>query len=200
MAVSTKRRNVSKSKSNSLSKSNKGSSSRKHLNKSRKSGSKTRKMRGGHPTTKHTKSKVQKLTNYVKKKLTIEPGSRANQMLPFKGYRQRRREQATVLPPHSPSQQVPLQVPSGTSSAASTITKLPSKLPSNFLSARRGISGISGEKPGMYLPPVTQVIPEPPVAEPKQNPIHYIGEKIPNEVKEDPSSRMFFGFGRGGDE
>ena len=47
MAVSTKRKNVSKSKSKTLSKSNKGSSSKKSLIKSRKSGNKTRKMRGG---------------------------------------------------------------------------------------------------------------------------------------------------------
>ena len=45
--MATKRRNVSKSKSKTLSKSNKSSSSRKHLIKSRKSGTKTRKMRGG---------------------------------------------------------------------------------------------------------------------------------------------------------
>ena len=45
--MATKRRNFSRSKSNTLSKSNKGSSSRKHLIKSRKSGTKTRKMRGG---------------------------------------------------------------------------------------------------------------------------------------------------------
>ena len=45
--MATKRRNVSKSKTKSSSKSNKVSSSRKHLIKSRKSGSKTRKMRGG---------------------------------------------------------------------------------------------------------------------------------------------------------
>lgn len=44
MAVSTKRRNVSNSRSKSLSKSNKDSCSRKHLIKSRKSGTKTRKM------------------------------------------------------------------------------------------------------------------------------------------------------------
>jgi hypothetical protein len=55
MTVSTKRKNISKSKSKTSSKSksktssksNKGSSSRKHLIKSRKSGIKTRKMRGG---------------------------------------------------------------------------------------------------------------------------------------------------------
>jgi len=47
MTVSTKRKNVSKSKSKTSSKSNKGSRSRKHLIKSRKSGMKTRKMRGG---------------------------------------------------------------------------------------------------------------------------------------------------------
>jgi hypothetical protein len=47
MTVSTKRKNVSKSKSKTSSKSNKGSSSRKNLIKSRKSGMKTRKMRGG---------------------------------------------------------------------------------------------------------------------------------------------------------
>jgi len=49
MAVSTKRKNVSKSKSKTSSKSNKRYSSRKHLIKSRKSGTKTRKMRGGTP-------------------------------------------------------------------------------------------------------------------------------------------------------
>ena len=43
----TQRRNVSRSKSKSSSNSNKGSNSRKHLIKSRKSGTKTRKMRGG---------------------------------------------------------------------------------------------------------------------------------------------------------
>ena len=47
MAVSTKRKNVSKSKSKTSSKSNKVSRSRKHLIKSRKSVTKTRKMRGG---------------------------------------------------------------------------------------------------------------------------------------------------------
>ena len=45
MSVSIKRRNTSKSKT--LYKSKSKSSSRKHLNKSRKCGSKTRKLRGG---------------------------------------------------------------------------------------------------------------------------------------------------------
>jgi len=49
MAVLTKRKNVSKSKSKTSSKFNKRSSSRKQLIKSRKSGTKTRKMRGGAP-------------------------------------------------------------------------------------------------------------------------------------------------------
>ena len=47
MGVSTKRKNSVKSKAKTLSKSKKVSSSRKHLIKSRKSGMKTRKMRGG---------------------------------------------------------------------------------------------------------------------------------------------------------
>jgi len=47
MTVLTKRKNSLKSKSKTLSKSNKGSSSRKHLIKTRKNGTKTRKMRGG---------------------------------------------------------------------------------------------------------------------------------------------------------
>jgi len=47
MVVSTKNRNVSRSKSNTFSKSNKVSRSRKQLIKYRKSGMKTRKMRGG---------------------------------------------------------------------------------------------------------------------------------------------------------
>jgi hypothetical protein len=47
MTVLTKRKNNLKSKSKTLSKSNKGSSSRKHLIKTRKNGTKTRKMRGG---------------------------------------------------------------------------------------------------------------------------------------------------------
>ena len=47
MTVLTKRKNNLKSKSKTLSKSNKVSRSRKHLIKSRKSGTKTRKMRGG---------------------------------------------------------------------------------------------------------------------------------------------------------
>jgi len=47
MTVSIKRKNSYKSKSKILSKSKSSSNSRKHVNKSRKSGSKTRKMRGG---------------------------------------------------------------------------------------------------------------------------------------------------------
>ncbi len=45
--MATQKRNISSSKSKSLSKTNKVSSSRKHLIKSRKSGTQTRKMRGG---------------------------------------------------------------------------------------------------------------------------------------------------------
>jgi hypothetical protein len=47
MAISTKRKNSSKSKSKMMSKSKTNSKSRKHFSKSRKNGIKTRKMRGG---------------------------------------------------------------------------------------------------------------------------------------------------------
>ena len=51
--MATKRRNMSKLKSKSLSKSKKVYSSRKHLITFRKSGSKTRKMRGGSEVSKY---------------------------------------------------------------------------------------------------------------------------------------------------
>ena len=65
--MATKRKNVSKSKSKTLSKSNKVSSSRKHLIKSRKSGTKTRKMRGGVKGERWSKVK-NKVSSWIGKK------------------------------------------------------------------------------------------------------------------------------------
>ena len=135
------------------------------------------------------------MTNFVREKLTIVPGSRANQLLPFKGYRQRRRAKAKLqLPSHSLSQQ--LQVPSGPSSAASSIIKSSIKIGIRGIG---GIGGISGANTRMYLPPVTQVIPEPPVAAPTKEPGYFMGQQIPREVSEDPEARVF-SFGRGGED
>ena len=68
--MATQRRHVSKSKSKSLSKSNKSSSSRKHLIKSRKSGTKTRKMRGG---ANGSKVKAQNWKFWKKKPKPVAP-------------------------------------------------------------------------------------------------------------------------------
>jgi len=73
MAVSTKRKNVSKSKSKTSSKSNKVSRSRKHLIKSRKSRTKTRKMRGGARAA--SRAKAKKAINEESKKIIIIEGS-----------------------------------------------------------------------------------------------------------------------------